>query len=314
MSQKKKDIETWLTVKDAVIRMSKRYHGVTGVDYGYITRNGKTLKSSAIRFHVATKQLEEEINPSQIFPRTLFGLPVDVVQASYSIQGSPQVESNPIQPGLSIGNATRGTTGTLGLIVRDLHSGQPAILSNWHVLYGSMRANPNDEIIQPGVLHVGNRPPRIVGCPIRTLPLSHGIDAAIALINSEIDIDDDIFGMPLVIKGIGDIVQGDTIAKYGAMTRITHGIVDGVEGPFQVDYSFTGDGMRSMDGIRISLDTSFGEPVISREGDSGAVWFDSEGRAVALHFCGELGTGPTGRYSLAHPIGQVFNLLEIGLL
>jgi endonuclease G len=314
MSRPKNDIETWLRVKDAVFRMSKRYHGVTGVDYGYINRKGKTLKSSAIRFHVATKQLEEEINPSQIFPKTLFGLPVDVVQACYSIEGSTQVENNPIQPGLSIGNATRGTTGTLGLIVRDLHSGQPAILSNWHVLYGSRRANTHDNITQPGPLHAGNRPPRIVGCPIRMLPLSHGIDAAIALINPEIDIDDDIFGMPLVIKGIGDIVQGAKIAKYGAVTHITHGIVDGVVGPFQIDYSFTGDGMRSMDGIRISLDDSCGEAVISRKGDSGSVWFDSEGRAVALHFSGEVGTGPTGRYSLAHPIRQVFTLLEIGPL
>lgn len=314
MASLNKNLATWLEVKDSVIRLAKRFSGVTGVDYGYIYRNGKVLKSSGIRFHVDTKRPEEELSPSQIFPKSLYGLRVDVVQAIYSVESSPQLESNPIQPGVSIGNYNRGTTGTLGLFVRDLHTGQPAILSNWHVLYGSRRANSKDQIIQPGSLHLGDNPPRIIGRPIRRLPLSHGMDAAIALLNPGINIDDNLFNMAIKISGIGNVIQGASIAKYGAMTRITHGIVDGHEGPFQIDYSAMGDELRSMNGIRIRLDSQFQEPVISREGDSGAVWFDSQGRAVALHFGGELGTGPTGKYSLAHPIAEVFDLLEIGLL
>ncbi|WP_422418400.1 hypothetical protein [Pseudomonas sp. GZD-222] len=311
MARMAKGMKTWLESKSAIIRLAQRYEGLTGVDYGYIYKNGFPLKTLGVRFHVRTKQPLSEVSETQLLPTSLYGLKCDVVQASYSICGSPQQPCDPVQPGVSIGNYSRGSTGTLGLLVRDKLTKRPAILSNWHVLYGNMAAGSLDEIIQPGPFHMGSSSPRIVGHPERCLPLSTGIDAAIALLNPETNWDPEIFSGLVKVTGVALPKIGMELEKYGAMTEFTHGVVDGAEGPFSINYSYADDAWRSMDAIRIRVNKKYPEEEISLEGDSGAVWFDAEGRAVALLFAGEDGLGATAEYALAHPIAKVFNLLKV---
>lgn len=179
------------------------------------------------------------------------------------------------------------------------------------MLYGNMAAGPLDEIIQPGPFHIGSSLPRIVAHPERCLPLSTGIDAAIALLNPEINWDSDVFSRLVKVAGFRLPKVGMELEKYGAVTESTHGIVDGVEGPFSINYSYADDAWRSMDAIRIRVNKKFPEEEISLEGDSGAVWFDADGHAVALLFAGEDHLGATAEYALAHPIGKVFHLLQV---
>jgi hypothetical protein len=301
----------WEKARSSILRLSQRYRDVTGVDYGYLYKNGTRTRRVGVRFHVKSKRPLQELAPTQVLPTSVNGLPCDVLQASYSLCASPQDPCNPLQTGVSVGNFTRGSTGTLGLLVRDKLTGRPAILSNWHVLCGSTQAHSGDVLVQPGPLHMGSRPPRPVASLERWLPLATGFDAAIGVLHPEIEWKQELFGTFIAVDGIAEPARGMRLTKFGAMSGFTHGVVDGVDGAYVIDYSGCGDVARSMDGVLLRRDARFPALEISLEGDSGAVWVDAQGRAVALLFAGEDGRGPTAEYALAHPIDRVFALLQV---
>jgi hypothetical protein len=103
------------------------------------------------------------------------------------------------------------------------------------------------------------------------------------------------------------------VIKSGAISGETHGLIDGVEGGYPIDYALYGDARRWMDGFRIVSDPAAPSSEISLGGDSGAVWLDlTTGAAVGLHFAGEDGLGPQAEYALAHPMAAVCERLRIG--
>ncbi|MFU6384630.1 hypothetical protein ACM78Z_27235 [Pseudomonas aeruginosa] len=302
---------TWKRSRSSILREAQRFSGVIGVDYGYLYKKGERTRDVGVRFHVQSKRPLQEITAGQVLPTSLNGLPCDVLQASYSLCASPLASCDPIQPGVSVGNLNQFSTGTLGLLVTDKLTGRPAILSNWHVLCGSTQANPGDVLIQPGAQHMGTRPPRPIARLERWLPLATGFDAAIGLLDPGVNWKQELFGTLIVIKGIVNPKHGMKLAKFGSMSGLTRCVVDGVDGMYTIDYSSCGDVARSMGGIMLRSDPQFQTPEISLEGDSGAVWTDEQGRAVALLFAGEDGRGPTAEYALAHPIERIFDLLQI---
>jgi hypothetical protein len=84
-------------------------------------------------------------------------------------------------------------------------SNGPCILSNWHVLCGSTEAQDGkDDISQPGPQHLGSDPPRIIGQLLRSTELSHGYDAAIARLASDISLKNEALGSDLAPVGIGE--------------------------------------------------------------------------------------------------------------
>lgn len=301
----------WDESRASILRLALRYKNVSGVDYGYLYKNDKKTRRLGVRFHVQLKRPLQDLEPSEVLPTSLKGLQCDVLQATYSIYRSPQDLCNPLLSGVSVGNFNRSSTGTLGLIVRDRLTGSPAILSNWHVLCGSTQARPGDVLVQPGPLHIGSRPPRKVARLERWLPLATGFDAAIGLLNPEIQWDKALFNSSIIIKGIATPTKGMRLGKFGAVSGFTRCVVDGIGGSYVIDYSGCGDVPRSMDGVMLRRDPQFQEPEVSLSGDSGAVWLDTRGRAVALLFAGEDGRGPTAEYALAHPIERVFELLQV---
>ncbi|KQP12068.1 hypothetical protein ASF45_32195 [Pseudorhodoferax sp. Leaf265] len=281
------------------------------MDYGYIYKGGQRTRRLGARFHVKLKRPIEEVPASEVLPTSVDGLPCDVIQASYDLLSSPQAICNPVQLGVSVGNLQRGSTGTVGLIVRDMVSGKPVILSNWHVLCGNVQARAGDVLVQPGPHHIGNAAPRPVAHLTRWLPLSTGYDAAIGILDPATNATNNLFGTAVAVKGAAPPRTGMSLIKFGALTRATHGVVDGVNGSYVLDYSGRGDAARQMDGVMIRRDARFPEAEISLEGDSGAIWVDSKNRAVALLFAGEDGVGPTAEYALAHSIDRVFSLLQL---
>lgn len=298
-------------------RLINSLEGIRGVDFGVIYKEGRRTRNRGLRFHVERKRPTGSLAPDQIIPKEILGIPCDVIEARYEPHGpSPRGIFNPIQPGISVGNLPRQTTGTLGLCVYDSHTSALCILSNWHVLCGSAECQATkDDITQPGPQHLGNNPARIIGQLLRVTDLSHGYDAAIAQTASDISLKNEALGSDLAPVGIGEPAVNMRLVKSGVSTNVTHALVDGVGGTYRMDYTEYGDTVRWMDGIHLVTDPNNPDDEISLEGDSGSVWIEPINRlAIALHFGGEDGLGPLANYAVAHPISRVFELLDIRLL
>lgn len=304
----------WQASLAAAKRLGLRFPGVTGVDYGYKYNAGVRTAQLCVRFHVSRKLPLDALRSHEVLPTELGSVACDVVQARYAPQASPRMRFDPVRPGVSIGNVARRSTGTLGAIVRDAGNGRLCLLSNWHVLCGATGAQAGESISQPGPLHLGSGPERPVASLERWLDLRHGCDAAIAVLSTGVANDGSIFDLGIRITGVEEPRLGLALVKAGAASGVTHAMVDGIEGTFELDYSGYGDQKRWMDGFRLIPDPRNPEDEISVIGDSGAVWINPETQgAVALHFAGEDGVGPTAEYAIAHPISRILSLLDLTL-
>jgi hypothetical protein len=164
-------------------------------------------------------------------------------------------------------------------------------------------------------MHQGTQPGRIAATLERFTALDLGCDAALALLVPGIQEGQSVFDNDLGIAGSETPRLGTRVLKFGATSLLTHGLIDGVEGSYEIDYSAFGDSKRWIDGIRVVVDPEHPEQEISLAGDSGAAWVNPETRkAVALHFAGEDGQGPTAEYALAVPIRRVLELLDVELV
>lgn len=305
---------SWVAALLKAKRIARRYPAVIGVDYGTAYKDDEPLSRPAIRFHVRKKRAVSELAPAEILPGKLAEVRCDVIEASYALHGSPHHECTPLQPGISVGNLEHPSTGTLGLFASLPGQAGTYLLSNWHVLCGSLSAAEGDSICQPGPHDAGSQPARVVARLSKWASLATGIDAAIALVDVSLATSATVFGGNLSVGDFEHPRRGMKLVKAGAFSGFTHGVVDGVDGAWEMNYAPYGDQVRWMDGIRIKRDADFPETEISVAGDSGSAWLNAEtGKVVALHFAGEDGLGPSEEYALAHPIGRVFGLLGVGL-
>jgi hypothetical protein len=118
----------------------------------------------------------------------------------------------------------------------------------------------------------------------------------------------------LAIGGVAVPQQGMRVIKSGAISKVTHAIIDGIEGSYAVNYTRWGVGMRWIQGIRLVPDPDDPLDQVSLSGDSGAVWIERDsGNAVALHFAGEDHLTPLYEYALAQPIQPILDALEVEL-
>jgi hypothetical protein len=298
----------------AAKRLAASRSEVTGVDFGYRYREGRRQRGLGIRFHVSRKRPLSDLAAEELLPARLAGYPCDIVEAIYQPHAPATGPMDPMQPGGSVGNVERASTGTIGAFVRDLAGGEVGLLSNWHVLCGSTAAEVADVISQPGPQHLGIGPPRPVGRLLRWADLSHGIDAAVVVLAPGLAIDPTPMGQP-PFSGVAAPAVGMRVCKWGVSSGLTHAVVDGVGGSFPIDYRAFGDERRWMDGVRLVMDPENPSDEISLHGDSGAVWRETKGgAAVALHFAGEDGSGPTAEYSLAHSLPDVLDRLNVDLV
>ncbi len=303
----------WQQALARATRLAQRFSQVTGVDHGYVYREGRRTAELGIRFHVTHKLPPAVLAEHDTLPREIDGVPCDVVQAAYGPHGRSDA-CDPLQPGISIGNIERARQGTLGMFVRDRATGRPGLLSNWHVLAGATDGAPGDAISQPGPRHLGSAPARVVARLERWLDLATGCDAAFALLEGGAGTAQRLFGGTIAITGVEAPRPGMELVKVGVTTGLTHGLIDGSAGSFRLDYSAYGDTTRWMDGFRLVPHPDHPVDEISLAGDSGAVWVNPvTRRAVGLHFAGEDGVGPLAEYALAHPIARVLELAGLRL-
>lgn len=308
-----------LVVKEALssaVRNVQADPNVVGIDYGFAYVSGRRTNKKSIRYHVQKKMPPAELSTFNLIAKEIRGIRTDVVVASYATQSGHRRKIDPVKPGVSIGNLQSLTTGTLGCFVRITESRRDGVLSNWHVLVGSPNADRNSSIIQPGPAHLISEQPHFLGKLYDWINLDHGYDAAIAVLDENISFNYDFMESGITLSNIKQPNLGDILAKVGAITGLTYGIVEGVEGKYKIDYSAYGEVPRWMNGFRLGVHSDYIPPSreISLSGDSGAVWYDpNQYSAVGLHFGGEDRSAPLNEYALAHSMEDVLKKLSVFL-
>ena len=313
-------------VFDQVVKTYSHRENVTGVDIGFRYDKGKRTNQIAVRIHVKEKIPEHALEADEIFPKTIDGIPIDVIQAVYTPhRRSSAIEPDPepevidrrrrfdvLQPGISVGHESV-TAGTLGTIVYDRTTSRRGILSNWHVLAGSNDARPGDPIVQPGPKHGGRAPHDTIARLERFLLDKHG-DAAFAVLNASRQINDVQLETNVRVTGVRRVAVGDIVVKSGRTTAVTRGLVEGI-GQYTLTYASAGT--RTITGFKIVAEED-GNPQnleISAGGDSGAVWFGfADGQGVGLHFAGETETAPGEEHALACHLADVLTQLDVTLV
>lgn len=214
---------------------------------------------------------------------------------SYRIVEAEQMDRrrervDPVQPGISVSHIA-GSAGTLGLVVFDRATGQPCILSNWHVLHGN-GGQIGDTIVQPGPFDDNNTALNGAGQLLRS-HLGAAGDCALARIRMR-GFDRSVLALNVVPRRMARVALGDRVVKSGRTTAVTYGIVRRIDVMARLDYGPPA-GSVAIGGFEIGSDPKHppqnGE--ISMGGDSGSAWLIVEGSKptdifAGLHFAGDV--------------------------
>jgi hypothetical protein len=286
---------------------------VTGIDIGFKYFRGRRTGKLAVRVHVIENGNQAVLDPNEIFPSTINGLPLNVLQGVYRVRFNATgrmrertVRRNAIQPGLGV-SRRGGSVGTLGAIVFDRSTGAPCLLSNWHVLARGNAVQIGDHIVQPGA---SNRTK-----PIATLErwvIGSDGDAAIGRLSTTRRVKTAQFGTSIRVMEARFPQLGDEVIKSSSRTGITRGRVDGI-GRYYMQF---GDQRFGVDGFKITsrIDGNPGNVAISAMGDSGSLWYvESDGVGVGLHFAGDSSSNPRNEYALACFLPRVLEALDVTL-
>lgn len=311
-----------------------RAPGVTSVGVGEELTGGSPTGRLAIQFTVHRKRskralasVSDLVLPDFIEDDNGVKVPVDVVQRGFRpayqvvTPGGARAEhgsdwetrrdpADPIRPGVSVGHIDANGPGTIGAIVYDRTSGEPLILSNWHILHTGWGAI-GDAIYQPAPNDSATG--GVVGRLLRSHVGLAG-DCAVATVEARA-IDRAILGLGVTPLRVARAELGDRLVKSGRTSGVTYAVVRRVGVVTTMNY----DGERiDVGGFELGPDPQ-APPVdgeISMPGDSGALWLlNSQGAdadiAVGLHFSGESDPRPEAEYALACNIHSVLDRLAV---
>ncbi len=259
---------------------------VTGVSIGEAYR-GEKSDGLAVRLHVEQKLPEKLLTKAQRFPKSIEGVPIDVVERRFMIQsGNTHPASTPesngentLAPGQKI--VVQGLDpGTAGMIVsRTSDPDNIFLLTAGHVLNFQF----DEDVFQPH---------RALGAPIGHIHdclMTKRSDAGIIALDSDQSWTNVPLELNSEIVGVREVRIGDILVKSGMMTGITYAEVKEVaECKVQTsEYS-----AKKMVGMILKPLEVWDDPFCD-QGDSGSIWYDEEsGLAVGLHVGGDdNGTG-----------------------
>lgn len=322
--------------------------GVTGVDIGYKYVGGEKTDELAIRVYVAEKKDPKEIPSTEQIPKTTHRIKTDVIQRKFVLHPlrvriqdlrvmADTGNYDPLRGGISIGPCRSFWleppeveeagwyvfTGTLGCIVNDNQSGDPLLLSNFHVMCVDDAWSVGDTMAQPSLVDTGHCPADVVGELQRAVLAGStsgggpGVDCAVASHTAR--------GHACEIVDIGDVAgtamaaEGLAVRKRGRTTGLTYGTVDTVDLTAVLDY---GNGLGTVflkKQIQVEVDlsqsTEFG-----LGGDSGSVVVNDAGEVVGLYFAGNVEGEdehgiyrPEGYWGIANPIQAVLEALDVSI-
>ncbi len=340
----------WKELVEALHRNRRRLlrmPGVTATDVGYKITDGCFTNTLALRIHVERKlpdgyfpddRKEEYLVQKKNSKFELFdkqgklvsvdtvGFEVDVIEADYHLTSSPRprrsavlerprnrteidrrLRIDPLVGGISIGSP-QAPVGTLGALVWDNTDGSVCILSNWHVLAGNLNAEVGNPCLQPAPFDRGRDEADVVA-HLKRWSFDYQTDAALAeLTDSRKYCAGEILGLTQPIFDVVDPHLGMRVRKSGRSTGTTPGFVDGLYFSSMIEY---GSGAVQVFEDQIHIAPIGPDQRISESGDSGAVWVsEADGRAVGLHFAGDLPHSAFGEYALANPMTIVMKRLN----
>lgn len=281
------------------------YDNIVGLANGVKVVGGKNTGEKCIAIFVKEKLPTSALDPSKIIPKTINGIPTDVVQVGEIKALGLTQRIRPAMGGYSVGvvGITAGTIGCAAFNGYGLGT-QHYILSNNHVLADENRAPLGSPIVQPGPIDGGVIPGDIIGNladfePIRFISTTripiNIVDCAIALCPNE-NISSEIMWQGY-INGITSPVVGLAVKKTGRTTGFTIGNILYTNATVIVGYD-TGDALFVNQIITNNM---------SMGGDSGSLLLDKENNAVGLLFAG------SSEFTVYNPIKNVLRVLNVNL-
>jgi endonuclease G len=234
---------------------------VTGIDIGFEITDGEETGRVAVRVHVLEKVVKGLLTPRELFPETINGVPVDVIQAGYRRQDGGGVPGGArfatLQPGISVAHF-QTTAGTLGMFVRDANIPAEYLLGASHVLAPDDSSQAGDPILQPSPDDGGSQGADTIAALAR---FNLDTDSGIATLSGARPTTPGTFCNGQMFSSFRSPVLGETLGKCGRTSGFTEGRVDGI--------GEHGDGRFS---FRLKAVNLNGHLPISEGGDSGAIW------------------------------------------
>jgi hypothetical protein len=301
------DQEEVIRAKEAHTEALLARPNVVGVGVGYkLRREGRTEILSVVAL-VRQKVPRAQLAADAVVPRTVEGIPTDVIEVGELRPLQPRtVRWRPAPGGVSLGHFAV-TAGTLGCVVRDRESGLRLVLSNNHVLANCNVAQPGDAILQPGAVDGGKEPEAVLARLERFERIrfegegrlsANLVDAAVARPVEEGIVEDEILEVGRVERAV-EASLGMTVRKSGRTTGLTTGQVTVLDTTVTVDYGDAG-------GAR--FEGQILTEAMSRPGDSGSLLVSGEASAaVGLLFAG------SDQATLHNPIQAVLDCLRVSL-
>lgn len=323
--------------KEALESVVLQKKNVVGVAVGNKISQGKETNAVAVAVLVSKKEPEAALAKQDFVPRSVNGVPTDVVEVGNIVALASRTDKwRPAPGGVSIGHY-KITAGTLGAVVVDASTGKMAILSNNHVLANSNDASFGDPIYQPGPID-GGGPDDKIGTLLRFAPISFGedeptcdlaetyvrfsnwiagvigsshritakrydpqatnyVDCALAMPISQDVVTEEIIDLG-VPSGTVEGYLGMKVAKSGRTTKTTKGAITYVNATIQVGYGA---------GKIATFHDQYLSGYMSQGGDSGSLLVTDEDnpKAVGLLFAGSDST------TVYNPIKHVISALNI---
>jgi len=219
-----------------------------------------------------------------------------------------QRSHRPLIGGVSCGITTTGT-GTLGAIFRDVHTNEPLLVSNAHVLVHDsdvFRAKTEDDyhVVYQPALGDGGTPIDIVGVVDRWVPFRKDVSSIVDVAMAKPFVrtvpgvlTSDEFGLIESIqlnRGLRAPRIGETVFKYGRTTGMQKGRI--VDTDFSTKIPYSGSTVHFRDQMLAEIEI---EP-----GDSGSVLIGEDGDIVGLVFAGTRASNGKS-YAVANKIRNV---------
>lgn len=283
-----------------------------GTAVGSKISDGAYTGTRAVVVYVRKKQRKDKLPRRLRIPKTIDGIPVDVVETGEVKALAPPAacianpaarQPRPFLAGVSLGGGDN-PAGTFGYLVR-LHD-EPGefLLSNFHVLGDLDAPQAKQVVFQPGSGDGPLHPSHIVGEFFRGRALDFGggrntMDAAVARARAGV-------ALPVLcqlgkVAGVAATVTDDEIVSgYGKASRFMKGVVADVDVEIVVSYP----GKRSaLFEEQISIRSLLPGKPFSIHGDSGAILTNKNREACAMLFAG------SAELSFATPLKVVLDAL-----
>ena len=173
-----------------------------------------------------------------------------------------------------------------------------------------------EPIYQPGRFDGGTSAD--VVAHLSRLRVDRHMDAAVARLTGTRAYSPLILGIGVVTDVEEQPRLGMRVRKSGRSSGVTRGRIDGLS--LSTTIQWGSERHYFTDQIHIVPREPWPEPAngfveVSEGGDSGAVWVDEDtGRAVGLHFAGDVGGVPENEHALANPLWRVVDALDVQFL